>query len=336
MEPSFVRKVWITGSIFALIVVVLLLLKATFNVLLLILAGALIAVFFKGFSGLICRKTGWKEGICTAIAVITTLVVLVLHFWVMGSKVQAQAQQLSETLPATIDKAKAQLNQSPLGQKIVERVSSAETQQKGQALLQTFFKSTFGVLGDIYVVLFIGIFFTAAPGLYRRGIVKMVPPGGREKADDVLNKLGENLRKWLKGKLFAMLVVFILTAVGLLIIGVPLWLVLALIAGLLNFIPNFGPLIALIPAVLVALIQGPSTALWVAGLYMAVQVAESNFITPMVQQRLISIPPALIIIAQLLIAPLTSGWGLVLATPIMVILIVLVQELYIKKLERHE
>jgi predicted PurR-regulated permease PerM len=125
----------------------------------------------------------------------------------------------------------------------------------------------------------------------------------------------------------------VLTAVGLLISGMPMWLALALIAGLLNFIPNFGPLIALIPAVLVALMQGPTTAAIVAGLYIAIQVTESNFITPMVQKKLINIPPALIIMAQLLIAPLTGGWGLVLATPLMVILIVLVQELYIKKQE---
>ena len=128
-----------------------------------------------------------------------------------------------------------------------------------------------------------------------------------------------------------MLVVFVLTSAGLLILGIPLWLVLALSAGLLNFIPNFGPLIAMIPVVLVALMQGPTTAAIVAGLYILIQVVESNFITPMVQQKLISIPPALIISAQLLISPLTGGWGLVLATPLMLITLTLVQELYIKE-----
>jgi predicted PurR-regulated permease PerM len=83
------------------------------------------------------------------------------------------------------------------------------------------------------------------------------------------------------------------------------------------------------------LLQGPTTAFWVAGLYILVQVAESNFITPMVQQKLISIPPALIIIAQMLMAPLSGGWGLVLATPLTVILIVLVQQLYIKRQSEH-
>jgi predicted PurR-regulated permease PerM len=131
-----------------------------------------------------------------------------------------------------------------------------------------------------------------------------------------------------------MTVVFVLTAIGLVILGVPMWLALAIIAGLLNFIPNFGPLIAMIPAVLVALMQSPSTAAIVAGMYIIIQVLESNFITPMVQQKLISIPPALIIIAQLLISPLTGGWGLILATPLMIIIMIMVQELYIKERDK--
>ncbi|MEO6583373.1 MAG: AI-2E family transporter, partial [Ferruginibacter sp.] len=182
-----------------------------------------------------------------------------------------------------------------------------------------------------YVILFLGIFFTVSPNVYKKGIVHLIPKKGQKKGEDILNKLGSNLKKWLKGKFFAMFVVFILTSIGLLILGIPLWLVLALIAGLLNFIPNFGPIIAMIPAVLIALMQGPSTAAIVAGMYILIQVIESNFITPMVQQKLISIPPALIISAQLLISPLTGGWGLVLATPLMLIIMILVQELYIKE-----
>lgn len=332
-ELSYQKKQWITGGIFALIVVLLLLIKATFNVFLLILAGVLIAVFFRGLSGLICRKTKWKEGICVAISIIGTLLLIIGLFWLIGSKVQSQITQLSDTLPKTIENAKAQLNQNPIGQKIVDKVSSPESTKKAQGVAAQFFQTTFGIFGDIYVILFLGIFFTVSPNIYKEGIVKLVPEKGKQKADDVVNKIGENLKKWLKGKLFAMLVVFILTAAGLLIIGMPMWLVLALIAGILNFIPNFGPLIALIPAVLVALMQGPTTAAIVAGLYIVIQVTESNFITPMVQQKLISVPPALIIMAQLLIAPLTGGWGLVLATPLMVVIIVLVQELYIKKQE---
>jgi predicted PurR-regulated permease PerM len=203
--------------------------------------------------------------------------------------------------------------------------------EKAQGFAGSFFKSTFGVLGDVYVVLFIGLFFSISPGVYTNGIVQLVPPKGQEKAREVLDRLGEHLSGWLKGILFAMFVVFVLTAIGLAILGMKLWLVLALLAGFISFIPNFGPLIALIPAVLVGLMDSPRMALLVAGLYILIQVVESNFITPLVQQKLIQLPPALIILSQVIMGVLTGGWGLILATPLMVILIVLIQELYLNE-----
>jgi disulfide bond formation protein DsbB len=92
-----------------------------------------------------------------------------------------------------------------------------------------------------------------------------------------VNTLGDNLKKWLKGNIFSMTVVMILTAIGLAIVGVPMWLVLAIITGILNFIPNFGPLIAMILAVLVSFMQGPTTATIVAGMYIVIQVVESIY-----------------------------------------------------------
>lgn len=328
---SFVQRVWITTSIMALMVTVLLFLRATFGVLLLVLAATLIAVFFTGLSGLVRRKTRWNKGISLAVAVTVTVLLVAALFWLIGAKLQSQITELSETLPATLETAKAQLNKSSIGRQVVEKISSSQSVNRAKSILGTVFKSTFGVLGDVYVVLFMGIFFTVSPDVYTKGIVALIPQKGKKKGRDLLDKLNENLLKWLKGKFFAMFVVFVLTAVGLAILGIPLWLVLAIIAGLLNFIPNFGPIIAMVPAALVALLVSPTTAAIVAGMYLLIQVIESNFITPLVQQKLVSIPPALIIIAQLLISPLTGGWGLVLATPLMLILMTLIQELYTDK-----
>lgn len=328
---SYVRNIWIKGGIYALIVVLLLLIKATFNVLLLILAGVLIAVYFRGLSGLICRKTHWKSGVCVATAIAGTLLLMAGFLVLAGARVAQQATELHDQLPRMTEQAKARISQYPIGQRLVARASSPKAAKKLQQQAGTFFRSTFGVLGDVYVVLILGIFFTVSPGRYRQGMIRLIPEKGQQKGAEVLDRLGGDLKKWLKGKLFAMFVVFVLTAIGLVIVGVPMWLVLALIAGLLNFIPNFGPLIAMIPAVLVALMQGPATAGMVAGMYMLIQVVESNLITPTVQRKLVSIPPALIIMAQLLMGPLSGGWGLLLATPLMLIVIMLVQELYIKK-----
>ncbi|NRS89807.1 putative PurR-regulated permease PerM [Flavobacterium sp. 7E] len=328
---SFQKKVWITTAIITFTISALLLFKATFNVFLLILAGTLIAVFFRGLSDFIQRKTKWKENVCVAISILGTLFIVAGLFWLIGAKVQTQMTDLMETLPKTIENVKIQMNNSIVGEKIIDKLSSKNSTDKVQVFAGQFFQSTFGVFGDIYVILFIAIFFTVAPQTYIKGIVQLIPVKGQDKANDVLDKLNKQLRNWLKGKLFSMFVVFILTAIGLAIIGMPLWLVLALLAGLISFIPNFGPLLALVPAVLVGLMQSPETAALVVGLYVLIQFVESNFITTLVQQKLIDMPPALIIIAQLLMGALTGGWGLILATPIIVILIVLIQELYIKE-----
>lgn len=327
---SFQKKIWTIAAIFAFTVVLLLFINTAFNVFLLVLAGSLVAIFFRALSFFIQSKSGWKEAVCLAISISATLLIIAALFWLIGAKVQAQIIQLIDTLPKTIAKAKAWLEDSSIGEKIIDEVSSKKSLDKAKAFTGQFFQSTFGVLGNLYVVLFIGIFFTISPQTYTKGLVQLLPTAGQKKAWQLLEKLGEQLRKWLKGKLFSMLVVFILTALGLAIIGIPLWLVLALLAGLVSFIPNFGPLLALIPAVLVALLQSPQTALLVAGLYILIQFIESNFITPFIQQKLINMPPALILIAQLFMGVLAGGWGLVLATPVTLIVIILVQELYLK------
>lgn len=328
---SFQKKVWITTAIIAFTVCLLLVFKATFSVFLLILAGTLISIFFRGISDFIKRKTKWKEKVCVTISILGTLLIVVGLVWVIGAKVQNQATDLMETLPKTIENVQEKMHNSALGKKIINKLSTKNSTDKVQVFAGEFFQSTFGVFGDVYVILFIAIFFTIAPQSYIKGIVELIPVKGQKKANEVIDKLSRQLRNWIKGKLFSMFIVFVLTAIGLAIIGIPLWLVLALLAGLISFIPNFGPLLALIPAVLVGLMQSPQTAALVVGLYVFIQFVESNFITTLVQQKLLNLPPALIIITQLLMGALTGGWGLILATPIIVIVIVLIQELYIKE-----
>lgn len=327
----FRKKVWyVIGSMAFTVLLILLILQAA-NALLLILAGTLIAVFLTGLSSLIRRKTGWKQWVCKTLAIISTFIIIALFFWLIGSKIQSQISVLSETIPSTVENLRQQLNNSRVGKEIIEKITSEDSIKKAEAFGGKFFQSTFGAFGDIYVVLFIGIFFTVSPDLYTSGAIKLISPRKQDKAIAVAENLKQQLRSWIKGTLFSMFVVFVFTAIGLFIIGIDLWLVLSLLAGLLGFIPNFGPLIALIPAVLVGLLEGPQTALIILGLYVLVQFLESNFITPIVQQKLIKMPPALIFIAQLFMGALTGGWGLILATPIMVIVIVLVQDLYLKE-----
>ncbi|MGB8705544.1 MAG: AI-2E family transporter [Gillisia sp.] len=332
---SFVQKVWIVGGIFALIAVLLLLFRATFSVFLLVLGGVLIASFFRGISSFIKQKTNWKSGVCLAISIIGSLLIFAGIFWLIGSKALAQIGQLSQSLPAAFQDAKSYLNDGWLGKKIVQKISEAQSNGKISSFFATFFRTTFGYLGDIYLILLIGIFFTVSPQIYRKGMVKLVPPRGRDRADKITAHLGSSLQKWLAGKIFAMFVVFVLTSIGLVIMGVPMWLGLAIIAGFLNFIPNFGPLIAMIPAAAIGFSQGQTTGFLIIGLYLVVQFLESNLITPQVQQRLVEIPPAAIIISQVLVGALTGIWGVIFATPLVLIVMILVQELYVKPMDQQ-
>lgn len=334
-EKTFTQKVWIVGFIFALIATILLLIEATFNIFVLVLAGALAASFFRGLSDIIQRKTKLKANLSLALSVIGTTLILAGLIFLIGAKVVSQTNKMQEKIPEVINMVKEELNETDVGQELIAQTKRMRSSDELMTFISKFFKTTFGGLGDIYIIFMVGAFFTVAPSLYTDGIKQLVPPKHREKTNDLLLRLGSGLKKWLAGKLIAMLAVFILTAIGLIVLDIPMWLTLALLAGLLNFVPNFGPLVAMIPATLVALSESPTMALAVAGLYVLIQLFESSVITPKAQHRLIKIPPALIILAQIFIGALTGIWGVIFATPLVLIIIILVQELYVKPMNER-
>lgn len=330
-DPKFQNKVWTIVGVVALTFILLFIFKEIFNVLLLVFAGALIAIYFHGLKGMIQRliKCGPKVGMALAITV--TVLLIGGFFWFAGDQLGNQIAQLKEDMPAMVDKLRERVQQHPIGSQVLERVTSKESQEKLEGVANTFFRSTFGVVGDLYVVILLGLFFTASPGAYVNGMIKLLPSKARDGGREVIGKIGITLAKWLKGMLFAMFFVAVLSAIALYILKIPMALSLAVLAGLLNFIPNFGPLLAMIPAALLALLVSPITALIVVIVYIGIQTVESSILTPQIQKKLIDIPPALIIIAQLVMGVLSGGIGLLLATPLMAMIMVIVQELYVKK-----
>ena len=137
------------------------------------------------------------------------------------------------------------------------------------------------------------------------------------------------LRLWLKGQLIAMVVVGLLTGVGLWLLGMRSALALGLLAGLLEFIPFAGPLLAAVPAILLALAVGPDMALWVLLLYFAVQQFEGYVLTPLVQQYAVDLPGVILLFSLLGFGTLFGTLGVVLAAPLSVVTFVLVKRLYV-------
>ncbi len=253
----------------------------------------------------------------------------------LAPSIMEQAVQITEKLPSSIEYAEQYLSSYWWGEKLVNLIPEDPQnfleEHSGWAS-QTFglVSSTFGILADLYIVVLIGIFMMVNPSPYVNGLVHLVPASAQERAREVIGNIYTVLQRWLTGKLMSMLIVAVLTWLGLMLLGVPLPLTLGLLAGTLAFIPNFGPLIALIPAVLLGFLDGPATALYVVILYMIIQVVESNFITPFIQREMVHLPLAMIIIAQVVLGILVGGLGLILATPIVAVIIVLVKMLYVE------
>lgn len=331
-ELSYTVKVWQTGLIIALIVISLLILRVAFNVLLMALAGSMIAVYFHGLGDLIQRKTKLSRKLAMTLSIGGSFIILGLLFWFIGSTIQKQVSELSNSLPHTISNAKADLAQTPAGRKILE-YSSGDNSQKLATTVTGLFSTSFGVIGDLYIILFLGIFFTANPSLYKDGILLIVPENRKLLAGHVLNRISLSLKGWLKGMLLSMLLITMLLSIGLSIMGIPVALVLSLITGILELIPNIGSLIAMIPGVLLALTISTNTAIIVALMYIVSQTIVANIVTPLIQKKMINLPPALTLISQLIMGTLSGALGIVLAVPLLAILIILIDELYVKKMK---
>jgi predicted PurR-regulated permease PerM len=131
------------------------------------------------------------------------------------------------------------------------------------------------------------------------------------------------------GQLVAMLSVGLITGIGLWLLDVPLALSLGLIAGILEFIPFIGPILSAIPALLVAFTQDGWTPLYVLLLYLGIQQIEGNVLMPVIQKWAVSLPPALGLLGVVIFGLLFGILGVLFATPLMVVVMVFVQKLYV-------
>lgn len=330
-QNSFKNKVWIAVGILLLVLLVTYLFTTLLNLLLLVLAGALMAIYFHGCADVFKRKLKMGSPYALILSVGLNVVVIGLFFWFVGDRLNSQLDELSTKLPQTIDNAKSWLSEKPLGQKILDYTTNSLDSGKAGSVIKTFFSSTFGILSDLYIVILLGMFFTASPEIYRKGIVHLVPTKGKATAEKLWDEIHHVLKNWLKGQIFGFFFIAILTGLGLWLLGMPLVLALALVAGLLNFIPNFGPLIALIPAALLGLMQGPNTALLVVGLFTLIQIIQSTVTQPLIQKKMVSVPPALLVFGQVAMGVIAGFWGVLLATPLVAIVMTLVNRLYVEK-----
>ena len=310
----------------------------------LVFGGVTFAVVISAMAHFIQDKTPLSYGLSVAIVLLLLVGLIGSIIWGLAPTVSQQADQLAQSLPASVEKLKSNLSQTEWGNKLLNGIPKnpgdlLSSGGPGKGVLSEItgvFSGTLGGLVNVLIVIITGIYLAFDPGSYRRGFVRLFNPSYRDRLLNVMDTCYTTLKNWFISRSITMTVVGIVTGVGLALLGIPFPIVLGLIAGILNFIPNLGPYIALAPALLVALPQGTEYVLYVFALYMGVQSLEGYVLTPLLDKKFVSLPPALLLFGQVLMGILVGLVGVLFASPLIAVLLIVVEELYIKdRLEKQ-
>jgi len=284
---------------------------------LLAFAGILLAIVLYGASRALADLTKLPRLVMLAVVVLTVALFFFLVFATAGPTLAQQIAQLARGIAAgatTLTKQLASFaDQANLLQNVdLVQLLSGFLSPWGIATGATSFAlSIVGLVSAGLIVLFFGIYFAADPDTYVQLVARLAPEERRGATLQMMYETGDLLRRWLIGQGISMALIGSFTYVGLLILGVPIAFVLALFAGLAGFLPYLGPIIGAVPMVLVAGGESLDLALWVVGLYALIQFLESYLLTPLIQARAVSMPPAVVILSQLVLGAVFGILGVI-------------------------
>jgi predicted PurR-regulated permease PerM len=299
------------------------------EVLLLAFAAVLVAVALLALTRFIRKITRIGHRVALALACLVVVAIFALVIWLAWPSVQEQLGRLVARLTESLDQLDTVFGVTlpETAQEIANAISGAI--DRIWSTVVTLAGGLLTVLTTLVIVLFSGVFLAVDPGLYRRGLVLLFPRGWHEKIEHGLDETGRALRLWLQAQLLAMIAVGVMVGLGTAAIGLPTPLALGLIAGITEFVPIIGPILGALPAILVAVgIDGP-TLIWTVVLYVAVQQIEANLITPVLQRRIVSIPPVVLLLSFVALGGIFGALGIVVAAPLSIAIFVLVREFYV-------
>jgi predicted PurR-regulated permease PerM len=325
-DGVYVRRVAIAVGFVILATAAFLVAFEAIPVLLLIFLAVLLAVFLRALTGLVGKYTSlrFRWRLVSVVGVILGLVALggLLLAPNAVSRISGVMQQLPE-----VRQRLDQYGWSGLLYHIpgMQELLSGNLNIWNRLTKSFSFGETFGPVISIGLVIVIGLYLAAAPEVYVQGIVALSPRSARDACRDVLLQMGETLRWWLIGQAAGMLYIGVLVGFGLKLMGMPLAFSLGVFAGAMAFVPNIGYFLSIAPAILLAVLRAPLTPFYVLLLYTGAHWSNDYVLIPLVQRRVVHLPPALTISAQLLLGYLLGGIGLLVATPLVAILLVLVK-----------
>ena len=302
------------------------------DLLLLLFACALVSLILLTITNAIRRHIRLPFGVALAVSVLGLLMVVGGAVAFFGATMQGEFSELATRLPAAWLEVQARLSASPAGAVLLERAKGlAPSEQTIVNAATSVFTAVGGALSGLVVVLIGGLYLAAQPSLYAVGLLRLFPSHAQASAAETLDAVSVSLRNWLKGQALGMLFVGVATGLGLWLIGVPAAWAIGVVAGLAEFVPYLGAVVAGIPAVVLGFAQGTDTGLWTIGMLIAVQQVQGNLVMPLIQNRMVDLPPAVTIFGIIAAGILFGVPGVLLATPLTIVVLVLVRRLYLEE-----
>jgi predicted PurR-regulated permease PerM len=327
-----------TGAFVKRVLIVLALVSLFFlawhlrTLIVMLFGSVVVAAVFRAIANPIHRHTPLSLRASVTVAILIVLGVLAALVWLFGSEIERQVETLSETIPSAVESLQKVLADWGVRDDLMGLLGLSEPGGNGIIASAARFVVSLGAgIADTMVVIFGGIFLALQPMLYRTGAIKLVPEQKRALVADAMVHSERALGLWLKAQLISMTIIGLLTGLGLWLLGIESALVLGLLAFALEFIPFAGPIIASIPAILVALATSPTLALWVVGLYILVQQLEGNVVYPLVQQWAVHVPAVVLLFSLIGFGMLFGVIGVIFAAPLTVVAYVLVKRLYVQE-----
>ncbi len=304
----------------------------------------LLGVYLHAIAQLLHRRLRVPEPVGLLAGVAISLGALVGIFVLIAPAVSEQVQDLLANLPQFLTELDASISRIISGSQLLSRFLGGGT----SSLFASTLSEIFGFLRGAAVpylkggvefliegvsVLVMSVYLARNPDIYNRGIIALTPPRHRPLARAILDDLGTTLRAWVVGQLTAMVVLAALTTFGLWLLRVPYFLAFGVFAGVAAIVPFFGTLLStVIPALIALGVSGLAKALAVAFVGVGVHLIEANFVSPVVMERQVNLPPVLTIAGVLLLGKLFGLAGLVVAVPVLAVIMVLVRHVLIGEL----
>jgi predicted PurR-regulated permease PerM len=315
----------------ALVAVLALVLWQVSLVAILTFGGVLVAIILRSLADPLHRFLKIPQVWALLIVTAGLIGLAVAFFNIFGTLAAGQFAMLGRRIPEALIAARQWLNDTSLGGQILAALPDTKIAALRRVVeVLPLAGNIAGRLGEVLLVLVVGIYFALDPKIYVNGVVRLVPAVHRIRARQILDTMGSALHRWLIGMSLDMLLTATMIFIGMWIAGVPLPLVLAVLSGVAVFVPYIGPAIAMVPGLLLALSVSPHHALYAGLVYLIALTIEGNISQPLLQKKAVSIPPVVNLLAILVFSPLFGLWGAILATPLSVAMWVLVKLAYIE------